>query len=76
MRRLVILPGMAELGGASDETGHSTAYALLTFALDTGMMVGPLLGGVLLSILGFTIGILVASTVLFAGAWLAYTESG
>ena len=70
-----ILPRMAEVGGASDETSHSTAYALLNFALDAGMMVGPLLGGVLLSVVDFTVGILVASAILFAGAWLSYTES-
>ncbi len=70
-----ILPRMAEVGGASDETSHSTAYALLNFALDTGMMVGPLLGGVLVSVLDFTISILIVSAVLFAGAWLTYTES-
>ena len=71
-----ILPRMAELGDSSDETSHSTAYALLNFALDTGMMAGPLLGGALLSVLNFTIAVLVASAVLLAGAWLTYTESG
>ncbi len=70
-----ILPRMAEVVGASDHTSHSTAYALLNFALDTGMMAGPLLGGVLVSVLDFTLGILVVSVVLFAGAWLTYTES-
>lgn len=68
-----ILPKMAELGGASDETSHSTAYALLNSALDTGMMVGPLLGGVLLGVLDFTVSILIASAILFAGAWFAHT---
>jgi MFS transporter, DHA1 family, solute carrier family 18 (vesicular amine transporter), member 1/2 len=71
-----ILPRMAELGGASDETSYSSAYALLNLALDTGMMVGPLLGGALVSVLGFAIGILVVSAILFAGAWLAFTEPG
>lgn len=66
-----ILSRMAELVSASDETSHSTAYALLNSALDTGMMVGPLLGGMLVSVLGFTTGILVASAVLFAGVWLS-----
>lgn len=40
------------------------------------MMAGPLLGGALLSVLDFTIGILVASAILFAGAWLTYAKSG
>ena len=70
-----ILPRMAEVGDTSDETRHSTAYALLNFALDTGMMAGPLLGGVLVSVLDFTLGVLVVSSILFAGAWLVYTES-
>lgn len=68
-----ILPRMAELGGPSDATNYSTAYALLNFALDAGMMAGPLLGGILLSILDFTISILVASAILFVGAWLTYS---
>jgi predicted MFS family arabinose efflux permease len=70
-----ILSRMAELGSSSDQTSHSTAYALLNFALDTGMMTGPLVGGVLISVLDFDIGVLVVSAVLFAGAWLSYTNS-
>ena len=70
-----ILPKMAEVGDASDETSYSTAYALLNFALDVGTMAGPLLGGVLLSVLDFTVVILVAAAILFAGAWLTYTGS-
>ncbi|CAA9448981.1 MAG: hypothetical protein AVDCRST_MAG28-1164 [uncultured Rubrobacteraceae bacterium] len=69
-----ILSRMAELVSASDETSHSTAYSLLNFALDTGMIVGPLLGGVLVSVLGFTTGILGASAVLFVGVWLSHAR--
>ena len=68
-----ILPRMAELGGPSDATNYSTAYALLNFALDAGMMAGPLLGGVLLSVLNFTTSILVASAILLVGAWLTFS---
>jgi predicted MFS family arabinose efflux permease len=64
---------MAELTGPSDATNYSTAYALLNFALDAGMMVGPLLGGVLLSVLNFTTSILVASAILLVGAWLTFS---
>ncbi len=70
-----ILPGMAELAGASDKTSHSASYALLNFALDTGMIAGPLLGGVLISFLDFPISILIMSTILFAGVWFSYTGS-
>ena len=68
-----ILPRMAELAGPSDATNYSTAYALLNFALDAGMMAGPLLGGVLLSVLSFTTSILVASAILLVGAWLTFS---
>jgi predicted MFS family arabinose efflux permease len=71
-----VLPRMAELGGATCKTNDSTAYALLNFALDTGIMAGPLLGGLLMSVLGFTISILIAAVILLAGAWLSHIKAG
>ena len=71
-----ILPRMAELGGASDQTSDSTAYALLNCALDTGMVTGPLLSSMLISVSDFSTGVLAASALLLVGAWLSYTKFG
>ena len=71
-----ILPRMAELGGASDQTSDSTAYALLNCALDAGMVTGPLLSSMLISVSDFTTSVLAASALLLVGAWLSYTKFG